>query len=104
MRSEGYKALRAEYNVSFDGGDPWGSNIAWLFALAEFLTHEGDGTPDEWEFRDSPLHDEWEPEGYPEEMLSDMWDDGIFTVEDAEAFGNVLNRYDNLLRMAGKNY
>ncbi len=100
----GYKALRGEYNVSWDGHDPWGSNIGWLFAISEFLTHEGPGTPPEWDFHDSPVHHGWEPEGYPEEMLADMWDEGEFTIEDALTFGGVLNRYDDMLRAAGLNY
>jgi hypothetical protein len=104
MGTGGYKALRTEYNLSFDGHDPWGSNIAWLFAIAEFLHHEGNDTPEGWQFRDSPAHDGWQPEGYPDEMLADMWAEGEFTVEDAETFGEVLNRYDELLRKAGKNY
>lgn len=108
MRSEGYMALRAEYNVMFDGGDPWGSNIEWLFALAEFVYHnEPDMVPESWDFHDSPMHvppfspDDW---GHVDAMIWEMYDDELITLEDAVTFGNVLSRYDNLLRMAGKDY
>jgi len=104
LATPGYKTLRAEYNVSWDGGDPWGSNIEWLFAISEFLTHEGPGTPAGWDFHDSPAHHGWEPDGYQEEMLADMWDEGEFTMDDALTFGHVLNRYDDMLRAAGLNY
>ena len=107
MRSEGYMALRSAYKESFDTGDPWGSNIAWLFALAEYLTHETTmGVPAAWEFTDSPVHhdDTWWEEGEPDSTIKEMDENGEFEPQDAWEFGDVLSRYDNLLRLAGKNY
>ncbi len=104
LSTPGYRLLRDAYNATFDGHDPWGSNIAWLFAVAEFLTHEGNGAPEGWDFRDSPLHQGWAPEGYPDEILAELAEDRLFTVADAELFGEVLSRYDAILRSAGRDY
>ena len=102
LGTPGYKLLRGEYNTMHD--DPWGDTMEWLFSIAEILTHWVDDVPAEWGFRDSPVHDEWEPESYVETMLTEYWDDGSVTTVDLTAFGQVLNRYADILRAAGKDY
>ena len=105
LATPGYKALRAEYNVSWDGEDPWGSNFGWFAAMCEFVHHNVGTVPAEWQFTDAPGHGTW-PDGdiYPDEMIGDMWDEGEFTMDDALTFGHVVNRYDDMLRAAGLNY
>jgi hypothetical protein len=98
----GYRELRAEYNVMFDGHDPWGSNIGWLFAISEVLTHWAGVTSLPWDFHDSPAHGNWQPEddGYIAERLCELHDDGYVTDDDLITFGTVLSRYDDILRAA----
>jgi hypothetical protein len=102
----GYKALRAEYNMMFDEHDPWGSTIEWMFAISETLTHWADVTHLPWDFHDSPVHGDWQPEddGYVSETLCDLYDGGSVTADDLITFGQVLDRYDDILRAAGKDY
>lgn len=105
MGTAGYKNLRFEFNTMWDGYDPWGSVLEWLFALAETAYHAGLDIPSEWEFHDSPAHHaEYEPEGYEAERVQEMYECGEVTGDDLITFGQVLNRYADILREAGKDY
>ena len=106
--TSGYKALRAEFGIMWDGEDPWGSALDWWFAIAEFLYHnEPSMVPESWEFQDSPAH--VPPVNLSEESVTDamvweMYDAEEITIEDALTFGVVLGRYLDMLRAAGLNY
>jgi len=75
--------------------DPWGSAMAVLFDLAEYLYMQ-DTVPEAWGFR--PGAGEIVPEGYWLPIFNAS--DPAMLIE----FGNVLNRYTDKLRSAGKNY
>lgn len=127
MLTQGYKNLRFEFNTSFDGEDPWGSTIEWLFAVMETLYHAGGDMPAHWEFHDSPMHvdgpedgkltvpayESSHSEGFPvawwedamaDSMIAMMFDHGDITCDDLIAWGNVLNKYAGLLKSYGKDY
>lgn len=103
---------------SFDEYDPWGSALGAHFDIAECLYRHDQEIPEWWEFRPSPLLDagdtfdpEWE--GYFAAGL-EAWATGDLpfwahpdskaTFDDMRHAGNVLARYCNLLRLAGKDY
>lgn len=108
LGTPGYKNLRTEFSVMWDGSDPWGSALSWWFAIAEFLYHHDEGeVPEEWEFRDSPAHYDGfdlDDRGAEDAMIWDMYDLGEFTLDDALTFGRVLSRYLDILRAADKDY
>lgn len=107
MLTEGYKTIRDAFRMDYDPRhDAWGHVMEWHFAIAEVIIHKGmRPVPADWEFHDSPMHrDEWTPEGYADEELAALRDDGIIFSRDLIAFGNVLSRYADILRAAGKDY
>ena len=80
------------------------SNLEWLFSISEILTHWVDTPPVvPWDFHDG-AHGNWEPESHVENMIAELWDDGSITTEDLVTFGQVLNRYNDILRAAGKDF
>lgn len=88
---------------TFDAGDPWGSNIAWLFAIADVIYEiNPEQVPAEWEFRPSPFGAD--TESYEYNAICDLIKDEGIDVDVILHAGRVLNRYDNLLRLAGMNY
>lgn len=115
MGTPGYKALRAEFGITYDDGDAWGSTLAWWFAVAEILHHSGPSlVPASWKFRDAPAHEGMDRRAYLDFSADDdsyqdieigaLMDSGTVTTDDLVAFGTVLTRYANLLKMAGKDY
>ncbi len=88
---------------TFDGGDPWGSTIAWHFAVSDVL-HEIDPelVPKSWEFTPSVFGSN--TEAYEYEAVCDLIkDEGI----DADVLihaGNVLARYAHILMLNGYDY
>lgn len=79
-------------------GDEWGWAMSWLFAICDAMTFDRDmEVPAEWDFRPSPLgkstDDEWK-----DEILVGLSDNQLAYV------GNVLHRYTEHLRKAGKDY
>lgn len=87
--------LKQEFRLG-DVGDPWGNCMAWLFAIADVLHFEHDGAPMAWQFRPSPFGPDY---GAPEYETAVKC-----SKEDLTAFGNLLNRYSDLLRRQGRDY
>jgi hypothetical protein len=104
LTTPGYKELRWEFNLTFDGGDSWGSTLDWWFAVAENLYHAGGDVPAEWQFRAAPGNDGVDLGNYSDATIKGYLDLGTVTTDDLVAFGTVLTRYANLLKMAGKDY
>jgi hypothetical protein len=91
------KQAFAEFRLNFDGGDQWGSTMAWLFAVADALTDKApDMVPDKWQFRQSPLGSD--KDQYEYEIVVD------WSAETLVRFGNALHRYAAMLRQAGRDY
>jgi hypothetical protein len=88
---------------TFDGGDPWGSAVAWHFAIADVLTEIDPAlVPDAWEFQPSVFGSN--TEAYEYQAVCDLIkDDGIEPDVLIHA-GNVLARYTMLLSLAGYDY
>lgn len=104
----GYKELRFLFNMNWDGADKWGDVMSFWFATAEVIYHCTDAdVPAEWEFRDSPVHDDqtWADEAdWPESEIIDLFRTGRVNVDDLLTFGDVLTSYAHILDMAGESY
>lgn len=100
----GYKALRAEFNISFDGYDPFGSAMGWFFPLADYLFHNSaEEIPPAWGYGHGVLCN-GERDDYESEIIGGLADAGQITDDDLLTFGTVLNRYVNLCELAGRSY
>ncbi len=92
-----YSNLKQQYNEVFDSYDPWGSNISVMFTIANELHMRGN-VPHEWEYGPGAVADPREEDDYLYEICK------ATNTEVLIKFGNVLERYDNKLRLADKNY
>jgi hypothetical protein len=93
-----YQELKQVYR-DFQSGDVWAECMGWLFAVSDYLTFDdGTGTPDKWQFRPSPLGPD--EDSYEYQELQEIKPD----TETLERFGNLLNRYSDILRARGMDY
>jgi len=80
-------------------GDPWGTAMAWHFAIADRLWADGHYVPAEWQY--SHGASAWtEPEAddfYGTECVGQ-------SAEDLLHAGNVLHRFEALCVLAGRDY
>ena len=88
--------------------DPWGTALAWHFAVAAVLDAVGD-VPGAWQYRPSPLavDDVAEiasGEEEPDALIATWWMSGDVTTEALVYAGNVLARYVRVCERAGKSY
>lgn len=98
VTKSGYSKLMDIIRSDDIEADPYGTGMYYLFEIAEFLHHYGFNLPDNWEFRDSPLHDgiplrrmDFNPE------IHSLWCSYEIAAQDLLRAGNVLNRYTRLL-------
>ena len=89
-----YADLKAEYNL--DSSDPWGTCMAWWFAVAGEMFERGLWVPEEWRYWPSPPARD--PDQYEAEICMRAGDAAL------SRFGDVLNRYASRLKKAGKSY
>lgn len=94
------------FRDSFDDYDPWGSALSAHFDIAECLYRHGAPVPAEWEFRPSPFL----------QVGSELDEDASMFAVDIDLLmrtghysnlvhaGNVLQRYEAQLELAGKSY
>ena len=96
--------LLKEFKFELDSYDPWGSALAWHFAVADTLTELAGFTPAEWEFFQSPFGVDYNAPEYQTiaELLRDV--ELHQRVELLVNAGNVLGRYANVCRQAGLDY
>jgi len=95
-----YKDIKSEYKLTSDG-DSWGHCLCWLFAIADeiyFNRCDEISVPDKWQFRPSCIGPSNDPESYETEIV-----EGTET-HDLLQFGQVLHRYADRLKRAGKDY
>lgn len=107
MRTDGYTALMAEVRTS-DFYDPYAAAMGWLFAMGEamYVIH-GQTMPD---FRPSPFMEPFRRETLhvdesPElEALIGLINVGTVSPADIRSVWTVMSRYDEWVRLAGRNY
>lgn len=107
MNARPNKNLILQYMRDDDiAGDPWGTGMAWGFAIAEVLHGADEDVPDELEFVPSPfvaVSDE-RPEEWPDVEVWDLLHNGEITVSDLQTAGKCLHLYIELARQAGRDY
>jgi hypothetical protein len=100
VNTPGYYSIMAEVKLMYGDGDPWGTNIAWLFALADYKWYWcGELMPG---YTPAPSKFDMRDVSYELQILTDtldQWEDS-----DIDKVYKVLSRYDDWLRAAGKNY
>lgn len=100
FESDGYNVIMGEVRVFDDPADPWGSNIAWLFALADYAwAITGELLPG---YTPSPMGVDLRDCSPELETLFDI--NGEFDDADVRRAYLILSRRDNWLRLAGQNY
>lgn len=104
MSTNGFVLLHDDFRIAHDPHDAWGSVMNWLFAVADVLYHhDPDLIPDAWQYHHGEGCDGNTPDN-PDQEIQDGLDDGTWTPEDLVAFGNVLDRWSDMLRAAGEDY
>lgn len=100
FESEGYNMIMGEVRLTDDPADPWGSNIAWLFGIADYMwAINGEIMP---VYHASPMGVDLKDPGHELEMLFDL--QGEFEDADVRRVYTILSRRDDILRVLGKNY
>jgi len=100
LESSGYNAIMDEVRCFEDWADPWGSNIAWLFALADYMwAINGVILPG---YRPSPMGVDLKDCSYELTTLFDIND--TREDDDVRRVYTILSRRDDILRVLGKNY
>ena len=85
-------------------GDAWGWVQSWRFAIADVLTDDADGCPDEWQFRrgSSRTWREDEPDSFAHLAVFEAL--GRIGASEVTIVGNMLMSYADELRDADKDY
>lgn len=98
----GYNVIMGEIRMG-DFDDPWGTAMAWLFALAEVLYVEGDEImPD---FRPAPsIKDREDLEGWETEAILYHLDSGACDFDDLREAFTIMSRFGQWCRIAGRDY
>lgn len=91
------------------GDDPWGDSLGVFFGIAEALYRDCEDIPAHWQYRASPMIVPGEPRGedddsWPECEIEQLYADGYVTADELRHAGNVVERYLNLVKMAGLDY
>ena len=95
-KAHDYNALRSHFGM-FASGDPWGDCMGFLFAVCDVLEFDRESPkPWDWGYRPGAASE------VPEETR--MYGLEEFSTEALEEFGEVLGRYRNVIRAAGKDY
>lgn len=89
--------LKAEYRLSGDAGDPWGTCMAWWFAVAGEMFERGLNVPDDWHYRPGAGGGR-DPDSSEGEICLEASDEAL------EAFGGVLCRLYGILKAKGLDY
>lgn len=104
-KSDGYNLIMTEARTTGDWYDPYGAAMGWLFALAEVMyVSYGEMMP---EFTPSIVMvegDRSSVEGYEAESLFEFIDAGLIDDDDIREAYATLSRYDDWVRVAGRNY
>ncbi len=98
LESRGYNITMNEVRMNNDPVDSWAGNGGWMFAIADYmLVVFGEVMPD---YQPSPTSFDTDVMSYELEFLISQKPSSI----DLRRVYAVLNRYDNWLRLAGRNY
>jgi hypothetical protein len=83
--------------------DPFGTALGWHFAICDAMVEWAPPyPPPSWGFRQAMGGPDTEDPNYV--VLNEMLDAGTITGDDLLRTGNILARYVNVCRLAGKGY
>lgn len=94
-----YDDLKGEYRLT-DHGDPFGTSMAWLFAISDILhlDRDSDVPETEWGYRPSPIQTEPDTGEWETEFCRDA------DTSDLIAFGRLLGRHIRICKATGRSY
>lgn len=103
QQSDGYNEIMTLVRQDDICHDPWGTGMAWLFAIADVMWVEySELMPD---YRPAAaLSERADLEGWNAEMLIELIDSGTVDEADLTNAYTTLSRYDDWCRRDGKNY
>ena len=103
---EGRSIVRQTIRESWDRGDVWGSALGMHFAIADTLQLTDNGVPTAWQYRPAALltEDTHYEESSDSGQLLDAYQMGDVSSDDLVYWGNVLSRYADLCKRAGRDY
>jgi hypothetical protein len=84
--------------------DPWGTCMMHWFGVANVLYSEFGEVPADWEFRPGMGAGEIDSEESPDYQYLESLRAGELTENDLIYAGNVLSRWSNRLKRAGRDY
>jgi len=100
VNTPGYYSVMAEVKLTHGNGDPWGTNISWMFALADYMWYWcGELLPG---YRPSPIKFDMKDISYELQVLMDILDE--WEDDDIRQVYKVLSRYNDWLKAAGMDY
>ena len=99
-----HPTLRAMFTESDHKYDPWGEGMMLMFAVCDVLYANGEGVPDEWEFRPGLGGGAIDPDNYLATWMNETYTTRGVTGDDLVHFGNVLARYTRIMDTAGRSY
>lgn len=100
VNTPGYYAIMSEVKMMHDDRDPWGTNISWMFALADYMWYWcGEILPG---YHPAPSKFDMRDISYELQILTDALDE--WEDDDIRQVYKVLSRYDDWLKAADKNY
>jgi len=103
--------LRADLTANWDRGDAWGSAMGAHFSIADVLYVAGEDIPAAWGYRQpnttQAVHDAMYDENNGDWLAADLRESlmtGLVTADDLRHAGDVLSRYTDMLKAAGRDY
>jgi hypothetical protein len=85
-------------------GDPFGTCMMHWFGIANTLEGYAGETPADWQYRPGLFVNDSLSEEYPDSYYAEEVRDSRLTIEQLTYAGNVLARWSQLLKHAGKDY
>ncbi|NNM44514.1 hypothetical protein [Knoellia koreensis] len=102
MSARGVRLLLDEVRQGDLALDPWGVSLAWHFAIADTLHAEGEEVPASWQFVPSPLGPSLDDPAA--DVVRGLWLAGHVDADDLRGAGEILSRFEDVLRAEGRDY
>jgi len=90
MQVETYSSAMTGFRLCFS--KPWGDCMHWWFTVAEEMFMRGLPIPETWEYRQSPLGPQNDPDDYATQIVWGLPDGDLLRL------GQVMTRYAGVIR------
>lgn len=84
--------------------NPYDTAVAWQFRVADALLRNDETVPYHWQYSPGMGDGSVEDGDYYAETIEEFLVEGLIDFDDLRYFGNVLDRYKEWARLAGKDY